>query len=299
MSPLIASPVASNTRFGRLRPSVETIVPLSTKIEEIRTASLSSPPPLLRRSRTTPFAPLSSRSSTALRTSPCAPGCEARQSHPGDLLTIRASHLGLHRRDVDLRALELQVARLLLAGDDRERDLGARAALDQRGRLLRRLAGDRLAVDGGDHVALAQPAGLGRGVVEDGQDAQPAVDLGDVHADALERAVGRLLERLVLLRVEVGGEAVVERLDRGAEALVEQLVARDLAVVVVGDRVDRLVVGLALLVADEHVAHRPGQVARMPAQPDAEHEHDEHRRDGDQRRERSAGTHALHRRTGW
>ena len=43
------------------------------KMLETSTASLSSPPPLLRRSSTTPWAPLASSSSIALRSSPCAP----------------------------------------------------------------------------------------------------------------------------------------------------------------------------------------------------------------------------------
>ena len=54
----IGLPVASNTRRGRVRPLVETIVPSPTKMLETSTASLSSPPPLSRRSSTTPSAPL-------------------------------------------------------------------------------------------------------------------------------------------------------------------------------------------------------------------------------------------------
>jgi hypothetical protein len=52
---------------------VETTLPSGRKIEETSTASFNSPPPLSRRSSTTPSAPLSIRLRTARRTSPWAP----------------------------------------------------------------------------------------------------------------------------------------------------------------------------------------------------------------------------------
>ena len=70
---LIDEPVASNTRSGRERPRVVTILPSGMKMEETSTASFKRPPPLSRRSRTTALAPLPSWRRTALPTSPWAP----------------------------------------------------------------------------------------------------------------------------------------------------------------------------------------------------------------------------------
>ena len=70
---LIDAPVASNTRSGRERPRVVTILPSGMKMEETSTASFKRPPPLSRRSRTTDLAPLPIRLRTALPTAPWAP----------------------------------------------------------------------------------------------------------------------------------------------------------------------------------------------------------------------------------
>ena len=64
----------------RLRPSVETMSPVSTKMLETSTASRSRPPPLPRRSTTIPCAPCASSLSIAARSSPCAPELKVRSS---------------------------------------------------------------------------------------------------------------------------------------------------------------------------------------------------------------------------
>ena len=70
----IAPPVATSICVGCVRPRVVTIVPLGMKMLAISCASSTSPPPLPRRSSTMPWAPSCSWSSTASRTSACAPG---------------------------------------------------------------------------------------------------------------------------------------------------------------------------------------------------------------------------------
>ena len=70
------------------------------------------------------------------------------------------------------------------------------------------------------------------------------------------------------------GEAVVERVDGRPEARVEQLVAVDVAVVVLPDDVERLLVQAPVGVAHERAADEPGQGVRMPAQPDARDQED-------------------------
>ena len=69
-------------------------------------------------------------------------GGEAREPHVRDLAAaVALLHLGLDDRDVDARALAAStLARLRSPCRDGERDLGARRALDQRRRLLGRLA---------------------------------------------------------------------------------------------------------------------------------------------------------------
>ena len=156
---------------ARARPLVDTTRPSGRNTDETVTASFSSPPPLWRRSSTTPLAPaLSSFSNRGLDVLARARR-EAGEPDPGDLLAVGALDLGLHDRDVDLRALERQLAP---ARSSFRRTLGARRALDQRRRLVRRLARERLAVDADDHVARLQAALLRRRVVVDLLDAQAA-----------------------------------------------------------------------------------------------------------------------------
>ena len=127
-------------------------------------------------------------------------------------------------------------------------------ALDQRRRLVRRLARQRLAVDGDDHVAGLQAALLGRRAVEDLLDAQALLDLAARSCRRPRTGPRCRAGRRVVLRREVVREVVVQRLDRGAQRRVEQLLAIDLAVVVALDRVDRLLVEAAVGVGDERVA---------------------------------------------
>ena len=186
---------------------------------------------------------------------------EAGELDVGDLLVARARHARLDHRDVHVRALEPDLARRGLARDDGQRHRGAGRALDARRGLLGGDAAQRATADGDDLVPGLEAASGGRRALEDRQHAQPARNLLDVHAHALERALRGLVERAVGLRVEVVREAVVERVDGRAERLVEQLLAIDLAVVVLLDDVDRLVVELRVVVADQRVADRARQRA--------------------------------------
>ncbi len=117
----------------------------------------------------------------------------------------------------------------------------------------------------------------------------------DRDADAAELGVGRLLESLVGLRVEVVRELVVEAVDRTLDALVDQLVARDRPIVGVLDRVERLLHLLRLVVGDEHVADRLRQHVRVAAEEDPEREHrdDEQCPAEQERYARSATGHAV------
>ena len=89
----IASPVAFSVSLGCVRPRVETIVPLATKMLAISRASSTRPPPLERRSNTIPLAPAFSSCSTAWRTSACAPGLNVASSTTPSFtpLTVRVS----------------------------------------------------------------------------------------------------------------------------------------------------------------------------------------------------------------
>jgi hypothetical protein len=142
------------------------------------------------------------------------------------------------------------------------------------GRYLAVHAGDRASVHREDQVALGDPRVLGRRAVEHVEDPQPAPVLLDGHADPLELAGDRLLEGLRLLRREVVGVRIVERIDDALQrGLVERLLADGLVEVVL-DRVDHLGAEGAV-VLHEGVANRPGQQLRVPAQEDPEHERDE------------------------
>jgi hypothetical protein len=132
--------------------------------------------------------------------------------------------------------------------------------------------GQRAAAGRGDDVADADPRALRRRVVVDGLHAQPPRDAAHREPHAGEAAVRRVLEVRVLLRREVRREAVVELRDGAGDRRVGERGVADLAVVLAVDLVQRLGDGARALVAEQRVGHRVGQPARVPAQPDAQHE---------------------------
>ena len=102
---------------------------------------------------------------------------EGREANVGDLCgrpTRRISPSTAGTRTSARSTDDLARARRRAAGSDPQLDLGSRRALDPRGRDVGGDAGDRLAVDGDDQVALLDPGALGGRVGEHARDPQPA-----------------------------------------------------------------------------------------------------------------------------
>ena len=177
----MAPPVASSTCVGWVRPRVVTITPLGMKMLAISCASSTRPPPLPRRSNTSPRAPACSSCSTASRTSACEPGLKLASATTPSLTpwTVLVADSTTGSETTARVILTLCAAR---GGSCRRAALRCRAGrcvpgrpLDQRGGRFGRQAFELAPVDRDDHVARLQPrARRGRGV-EDARDQQPAV----------------------------------------------------------------------------------------------------------------------------
>ena len=116
----IGSPVASNTRFGRARPFVDTIVPSGMKMLEIEHGLVEQAAAVVAQVEHDALRALGEQLVDRLADLAVRAGGEAGEPDVGDLLAAGLPHLGLDDRDVDARALELDVARRLLAGGDRQ-----------------------------------------------------------------------------------------------------------------------------------------------------------------------------------
>ena len=101
------------------------------------------------------------------------------------------------------------------------------------------------------------------------EDLEPARDLLDVHADALEVPLRRGLEVRVLVGVDVAAERVVERVDGSRQRLVGDLLAVDLAVEVGLDAVEDVLVDRA---RRRSLAEEVGQTVGVAADPHADDE---------------------------
>ena len=234
-----------------------------------------------RRSSTIPSAPSRSSLRTAWETSPCAPEVKpARCTWP----TLREPWRSIEDSTTGMSTC----ARSSLTSRSRLPDFTVSVTDVPAGPLMRAVEAseEEPAIERPltaiDDVAGLQAALVGGRAVVDRHHAQALVGLLDGHADAGELALRDLLEVRVVLRREVVGELVVERLDRGAERLVQQLVAVDPAVVVAVDDVHGLLVDLRVAVVDEPVAQEARQHARMAAEPDARDEQDGHEHGYDQ-----------------
>ena len=154
-----------------------------------------------------------------------------------------------------------------------ERHGRARRALDQRGRLVRGLAGQRLAVDADDHVAHLQPALLGRRVVVDLLDAQALLDLAAPTSRRPRTGprcrAGSSCSPSARSSARTGPAATRPRRRATCSS---SCLAIDLAVVVALDRVDRLLVEAPVAVGDQRVAREARERVRVAAEPDAQHE---------------------------
>ena len=213
-----------------VRLSVLTITPCSTKMLAQSTASLSSPPPLPRRSSTTPSAPCAIQPLDLVAKLAVGALAEGAEVDVADLVAVRLDDPPCDRRDPDGGALERDVARLR-----RPRGSILSSTSVPAGPLIR-------AVETSEETPLidlpstatitsptCEPGALGRGVGEDPRDAQAPRHLGDGQPDAREPARGRGLERLQLLGGEVVGEPVViallERVDHSVDRVLVELLA--------------------------------------------------------------------------
>ena len=203
------SPVARSVCSFTARPRVVTMGPSLRKAEAISCASETRPPPLSRRSSTKTLAPRFCSLRSAASTSACAPelNCDRRTTPTGQ--PPERAQLRGDDRHGDRRARHgLRIA--LAVPDPREAHLAAGRTLDPVDGFLLRQACEVVPVGGHDDVALAQSGPLGRRPVVDGVDAQTLRVGRDLKPDARELGVLRVLEPLVLRRIEVVGEAVVE-----------------------------------------------------------------------------------------
>ena len=205
-------PVARSVRAGTARPRVVTIGPSSRNALATSWASLTSPPPLSRRSRTNALAPLLARLLQRLVDLGVRAGAERAPARTTPTLqpparsSVRLATTGtLTVRAVE-RPRDALAPALPGAGGRR-----CRRALDQAGATVSPTPRSERSSTATIEVARAQAGALGRRAVVDDLDAQPERVPRHRHADAAELAVLVLAEAPVVLRGEVAREAVAER----------------------------------------------------------------------------------------